>query len=206
MRSGALDLRCHAQRSKRENPRRLQWSESGVSGIPAFNLSRELPEQISSKAPCFLHINWAPGIDEKDLSLMLHALPAKDIPEDKNFLCGIVPTKCARALFTLCKKEAGADPEKMIKTAVRLLYDTVIPVYRNDSFKEAQICRGGVCRDDIYPETLESKLFSGLYFAGEVIDVDGPCGGYNLQWAWSSGALAGRSAALRHQPSGQTKD
>ena len=62
-------------------------------------------------------------------------------------------------------------------------------------FAQAQVCSGGVDTEEICPETMESRLTPGLYFAGEVADIDGACGGYNLQWAWSSGYLAGRSAA-----------
>lgn len=59
----------------------------------------------------------------------------------------------------------------------------------------AQVCSGGVDTSQVNPETLESVLHKGLYFAGELLDIDGPCGGYNLQWAWSSGVVAGRSSA-----------
>src|SRR5699024_1658367 len=62
-------------------------------------------------------------------------------------------------------------------------------------FSQAQVCSGGVSTEEIRPETMESTLVPGLYFAGEVVDVDGNCGGYNLQWAWSSAALAGRACA-----------
>ena len=62
-------------------------------------------------------------------------------------------------------------------------------------FEQAQVCTGGVDTGEVDPETLESLLHKGLYFAGELLDIDGPCGGYNLQWAWSSGAVAGIHAA-----------
>ena len=62
------------------------------------------------------------------------------------------------------------------------------------ALQQAQICTGGVDPREL-TEQLESRLHPGIYFTGEVIDVDGPCGGYNLQWAWSSGAVAGRAAA-----------
>ena len=62
-------------------------------------------------------------------------------------------------------------------------------------FENAQVCSGGVDVKQVRRETLESKLVKGLYFCGEILDVDGICGGYNLQWAWSSGAVAGRAAA-----------
>ena len=62
-------------------------------------------------------------------------------------------------------------------------------------FDKAQVCTGGVRLGEVKRDTLESKLVPGLYFAGEILDVDGICGGYNLQWAWASGCLAGKSAA-----------
>jgi predicted flavoprotein YhiN len=58
-------------------------------------------------------------------------------------------------------------------------------------FEKAMVTRGGVSLKEVDPNTLESKLIKGLYFCGEVLDLDGPCGGYNLQWSFSSGALAG---------------
>ena len=64
-------------------------------------------------------------------------------------------------------------------------------------FKTCQVTSGGICLDEIEPETMESKLNDGLYFAGEIVDVDGACGGYNLQWAWTSSYLAGRAAAIK---------
>ena len=66
---------------------------------------------------------------------------------------------------------------------------------KTNPFEQAQICAGGVDTSEIDPDTMESKLVKGLYFAGEILDVDGICGGYNLQWAWSSGYAAGCHAA-----------
>ena len=61
-------------------------------------------------------------------------------------------------------------------------------------FDQAQVCRGGIPLSQIHPDTFESRIAEGLYFAGEILDADGPCGGYNLQWAWTTGMLAGRAA------------
>lgn len=69
-----------------------------------------------------------------------------------------------------------------------------VPVTSTNSFEQAQVCCGGVDTRDIRPDTLESKLVKGLFLVGELTDVDGICGGYNLQWAWSTGAVAGRTA------------
>ena len=66
---------------------------------------------------------------------------------------------------------------------------------KTNPFEQAQICAGGVDTSEIDPDTMESKVVKGLYFAGEILDVDGICGGYNLQWAWTSGYLAGKGAA-----------
>ncbi|HIY18460.1 MAG TPA: NAD(P)/FAD-dependent oxidoreductase, partial [Candidatus Blautia avistercoris] len=72
-----------------------------------------------------------------------------------------------------------------------------LEVTKAHSFESAQICSGGVDVTEISPETMESKLHKGIYFAGEMIDIDGACGGYNLQWAWSSGMVAGTMAARK---------
>ena len=71
----------------------------------------------------------------------------------------------------------------------------MIPVKGSRSWMNSQVTAGGICLKDINPATMESKLLPGLFFAGEVVDVDGDCGGFNLQWAWSSGYIAGESAA-----------
>lgn len=64
-------------------------------------------------------------------------------------------------------------------------------------FANAQVCCGGVDTSQVNPHTMESRLVPGLFFAGEILDVDGKCGGYNLQWAWSSGRAAGTQASVK---------
>ena len=85
--------------------------------------------------------------------------------------------------------------EDEIETLVRLVKQFRVTVLRTNSFEQAQVCCGGVDTAEVNPDTLESLLVPGLYFAGEILDVDGMCGGYNLQWAWSSGHRAGEEAA-----------
>ncbi len=96
----------------------------------------------------------------------------------------------------------GLLPDKLIKMFRKQkkdLCDTItsyeLEVKDSSGFEQAQVCSGGVDTSQVNPETLESVLHKGLYFAGELLDIDGPCGGYNLQWAWSSGVVAGRSSA-----------
>lgn len=78
---------------------------------------------------------------------------------------------------------------------VNLLYDWRFKVIGSLGFEESQVTAGGIDIKEINPQTLESKLVKNLYFAGEIIDIDGRCGGFNLQWAWSSGYVAAKHAS-----------
>ena len=85
--------------------------------------------------------------------------------------------------------------EIQLKKIVEILKSYKIEILGTTGFKNAQVTAGGIYLDEIDMETLESKKVKGLYFTGEIMDVFGDCGGYNLQWAWSSGAVAGIHAA-----------
>jgi predicted flavoprotein YhiN len=78
---------------------------------------------------------------------------------------------------------------------IRLLFDWEFNIIGSKDFDDAQVTAGGIDIKDINPQSLESKLIKGLFFCGEVLDIDGLCGGYNLQWAWSSGYVAGKYAS-----------
>ena len=78
---------------------------------------------------------------------------------------------------------------------LNILSNFKIRVVNTADFGKAQVCCGGVSLAQIEPESMESRLHKGLYFAGELVDVDGMCGGYNLQWAWTSGYIAGKAAS-----------
>ena len=118
----------------------------------------------------------------------------------KNALVGLLPAK----LITTVLSQSDIDAET--KTAiiskeqrnriVKNLKSLTLNISKLRPLKEAQVTRGGVSTDEIDVETLESKKIKGLYFAGEVMDVDGDSGGFNLQWAWSTGYIAGQSASL----------
>lgn len=89
----------------------------------------------------------------------------------------------------LCTKKS--TPETIARDLKELTFD----IKGASSLKQAQVCQGGIRTEQICPDSMESLRVPGLYFAGESVDVDGICGGYNLQWAWSSGAVAGSHAA-----------
>ena len=86
-------------------------------------------------------------------------------------------------------------PEEKIRNYYRLCRALKLHITESNPYENAQVSAGGVDVKEVEP-TMESKLCPGVYFAGEILDVDGRCGGYNLQWAWSSGYLAGHHAAL----------
>ena len=98
---------------------------------------------------------------------------------------------------------SGIDPDKKVNEItkeerlkfVRLIKAFPLTLNGLRDFNEAIITKGGVKVSEVNPSTMESKLVPNIYFAGEVVDIDGMCGGYNLQWAWSSGYVAGIHAA-----------
>ena len=121
----------------------------------------------------------------------------------EDYLTGLLNKK----LGTVILKLAGI-PADLLVSQIRsaqlerlghLLKEFEVPVTAANAFEQAQICCGGVDTREVHAETLESKLVPGLYLIGELLDVDGICGGYNLQWAWATGAIAGRCAGREEE-------
>jgi predicted Rossmann fold flavoprotein len=111
-----------------------------------------------------------------------------------------------KRLIPVLLKESGIENIKMPvrelsakdrRKIVNILTDWSFKIRGTKSWPSAQVTAGGVDTDQIDPFTMESALVKGLYFCGEIVDIDGACGGFNLQWAWSSGYVAGSSAASR---------
>ena len=117
----------------------------------------------------------------------------------KNALDGLLPAKMIPIIIQL----SGISPEKKVNEVTKKERNNLIDCFKNltltvtgtRGFQEAIITQGGICVKEVNPSTMESKLVKGLYFAGEVLDLDGVTGGFNLQIAWSTGYLAGNSAA-----------
>lgn len=162
----------------------VQLTDYGVSGIPVFQLSRYAIRALDEGKKVTLSVNFLPEYTSDTL---------KEYMKKRQELC---PYQSEAELFL------GLLPDKLIKMFRKQKKDLcetitayVLEVKGSSGFEQAQICSGGVDTLQVDSETLESTLHKGLYFAGELLDIDGPCGGYNLQWAWSSGAVAGRSSA-----------
>lgn len=199
----------------------LQLTEYGISGIPVFQISRIVNYLLKEEAG--LAGGKQSGLGQgrgnlltKGIEVELNLLPdsvlgnLEKIREGRNpeqgqktveeFFTGILHKK----LMLLFIKLAGLKPSEPVSAADREKIEQVyrlcshwkVHVIGSGSYENAQVCAGGVPLGEV-TEDLESKKVSGIYFAGELLDVDGKCGGYNLQWAWCSGYLAGNAAALR---------
>ncbi len=163
------------------------FTEYGLSGPPIFNLSREASKSVSEGRKTEVSLELLPQ-DFRQLTTYLENRK-KNLPHlgRENFLNSIVNKKIG---FEITKKCSS------IKEMASSLKNYRHRVVGTMGFKNAQVTAGGINCREIYADTMMSKKVKGLYFAGEVLDVDGDCGGYNLQFAFSSGILAGESAAL----------
>ena len=175
----------------------LQLTNYGISGIPVFQVSRYAAIALYKKKKVQAILDFMPEFSEDELEKFL-IKRAKMRPDQ--FFTGLSNKK----LSDLWVKEAGISKEKKvgvfaekeIQQLVRLIKNFKVIVTETNSYEQAQVCRGGIDTKDVHPDTLESRYVPGLYFAGEILDVDGMCGGYNLTWAWASGAVSGREASF----------
>jgi hypothetical protein len=179
----------------------MLFTQSGIGGPAVLDLSRLLADELGPKsAGIDIAIDVLPGTDESQLERQLQeefrSHPKKAIA---NILSELVPRQFSRTLCPLAQcdgdSQAGQLSAEKRRRLVGVLKRLPLCVTRTEPIAKATVTHGGISRDEIDPRTMESKIRLGLFFAGEIIDVDGPCGGYNLQMCWSTGALAGRSAA-----------
>lgn len=182
----------------------VQFIKNGLSGIPIFQLSRHasviLNGENFAKRKVEISIDLMENYSYEQLIEML--LERKEINYYKNlsgFLTGIFNDKIINVLSKKMKLKGDIKMsqlnEKDIETLAKYIKDLRFNICSTGNFEQAQACCGGVDLRQL-TDSLESKVVENLYFAGEILDVDGKCGGYNLQWAWSSGYAAGRDAAI----------
>jgi len=171
----------------------LIFTKNGIRGPVVLDFAREITPLISKYGEVPLLMNLTKGMNEdkivkhfkKAAELTTLELLKTLLPEPLSIeLC-----KLAEADYSLrFNKLSGEVRDRLIK----LLAWTPLTITGHDGFKMAMITRGGVSLKEINSQTMQSKLIEGLYFCGEVMDLDGPCGGYNLQWSFASGYLAGK--------------
>lgn len=169
----------------------------GVSGIPILQLSRYAARAIDRKERVYLLIDFLPELSrDKTKELLKNRTIMNGHKNIEEMLVGLFNNKLAYVLLLQgnipVSKSCGQLNEKDIDVLTTLIKSFSVPITKTQSFEQAQVSSGGVDTREINPKTLESTIVKGLYFTGELIDVDGTCGGYNLQWAWSSGVVAAR--------------
>ncbi|WP_297440523.1 NAD(P)/FAD-dependent oxidoreductase [Sulfurimonas sp.] len=189
-----VDLKKHKKlRAKGD----LIFTNHGIRGPVVLDFSREVTPLLKKYQEVPLLLNLTKGMNEEQIQnhfkKELEKNPKQNIEE---LLSTLLPHPLSRELCKMAeididekyKKIEGAKRAKLVS----LLAWTPLTVIGHDGFKLAMITRGGISLKEIDPKTMQSKRIKGLYFCGEIMNLDGPCGGYNLQWSFASGHLAGK--------------
>jgi len=177
----------------KQNRGEIQFTEIGLSGPVMFELSRDVCAEPGDWCAV---LDLLPDYPENVLEGELKRRRTTKLPIDE-LLTGILHNRLGRVLVKsagIKKKLAKELSDEEITDICHMVKACQIELTEPLDMGAAQVTAGGVLTCDFDPETMESKLVPGLYACGEVLDVDGDCGGYNLQWAWSSGFLAGLNA------------
>ena len=188
---------CHARilrdgQTFAQSQGELQFTDYGISGPVVFEISRDV---CQGKGRWTAELDFLPDWTEQMLAQALAKRGDRPVEE---LLTGILHNRLGRVLTRcagvkgngLVKELSEAELEEVARCVKCFRLELTEPL----GMDSAQVTAGGVITDDFDPATMESKLVPGLYACGEVLDVDGDCGGYNLQWAWSSGRMAGLHA------------
>jgi len=176
------------------------FTHFGYSGPAALNLSRHVAPEIRQKSGAQVTLRLLPHVAEGGEAAFWHEFAGRN--PRKTFagaMSEILPGKLAATMPALAKIAPQITLGRFDKTQIaevkRALFEMPLPVDEVADYVKAETTAGGVALAEIEPATMMSRLAPGLFFAGEVCDVDGWLGGYNFQWAWSSGVVAGRAAA-----------
>jgi len=194
-----VELRVDLKKAKKLRAKGdLIFTKTGIRGPVVLDFAREVTPLIEKYGEVPLLLNLTKGKNEDELLKHLKSEITKD---SALTTLDLVKTLLPEALSLELCILAGINPDlgfnkqegKARDSLVKLLAWTPLTVTGHDGFKMAMITRGGVSLKEINPQTMESKLIKGLFFCGEVMNLDGPCGGYNLQWSFASGYLAAQS-------------
>lgn len=175
----------------------LIFTKDGIRGPVVLDFSREITPLLSKFGEVPVLANFTKGMNEEQIrEYFKKALAENPHQNTLELMQTLLPESLSLELCKLADadpalsfaKQEGKARDKLIK----LLVWTPLTINGHDGFKMAMITRGGVSLKEIDPYTMQSKKLNGLYFCGEVMNLDGPCGGYNLQWSFASGYLAGK--------------
>jgi hypothetical protein len=185
----------------------LMFTDDGIGGPVTFDLSRSVTDYLHSHSePLQVKLDFCPDKEFQQVEdFIIQGCVTYPRQEIARVITDLLPRAITLHLVERIQTEgrpimAAQLPKESRRELIRLIKEMPLTIKGIRPIAEATITRGGVALNEIEPTTMQSKLCPGLFFAGEVINADGPCGGYNLQIAWSTGALAGKSAAELCKP------
>jgi predicted Rossmann fold flavoprotein len=181
----------------------ILFTDYGISGIPVMQVSRFVSKALDTGANIYLLIDFFPALPkEKLFKMLLQRIQQNPDKNMEEMMVGLLNHKLSYSIITEIKFDPYKAVKKISKEEVEVLMNQLknfrMMISGTNSFENAQVCAGGVSTKEIDANTMESKLSKNLFLAGELLDVDGTCGGYNLQWAWTSGYLAGKIAGRKN--------
>lgn len=191
-----IKINAAAKLDKHTEYGEILFTEYGLSGIAIFSLTSQLENQKT------VSLDIMTGYSKEQLAEMLwtRIVNNPDITLE-NFFVGMLNKRVGQVIL----KQAGIEPlsrkavtlgEKEISRLCDIIKNWEFKITGTMSWNNAQTTKGGALTDEFDSVTMQSKIVDGLYACGEVLDIDGDCGGYNLQWAWASGHEAGKNAAV----------
>lgn len=181
----------------REEEGEILFTDYGISGPPVLQLSRMVLDEMNKGRTVYLSVDMFPRLSKS----MLY-----DVLRDRFFKIGyktledslvgfvnkkLVPVIISESGLSDAQVKCGKLSKREVYRLIEVLKEWKFEVTGHNGWQQAQSTAGGIELSSVNTETMESKKIKGLYFAGEILDVDGDCGGFNLQWAWSSGYTAG---------------
>ena len=174
----------------------LLFTEYGLSGPPVLQVSRAVSKE---KGKFEVSLDLACGTEMPELKkLLFRRREQLSLRASEDFLTGFLNKRVGQVILKLCGVSVGSVCGRITDGQLEQIANTIkdfrFPVTGTTGMSNAQVAAGGILVSEFFPETLESRRHPGIFAAGELLDIDGDCGGYNLQWAWSSALVASENA------------
>ena len=183
----------------------LQITDYGLSGIVIFQISHVVSSLLHRKKEKSVPItvDFLPEWNENEVRSLLRGSLFYEKKSLSDLFNGLLNAKLSLALVNLYARLSNSPVKPFFKNiddtglldVIHFIKHTPFEITDTNPIRQSQVCAGGIALDEINPATMESRIAGNLYLTGEILDADGLCGGYNLQWAWSTGKIAGRSIA-----------
>lgn len=191
---GAVELYCNNKFTDRECGE-IQFTDKGISGIPVMNLSHHCGDADNIR----LIIDLCNDISRDELSIHLNSLKQSNPEkETETVLNGIINNKIGFVIMNRLNIKPHTPLKDIATSKINLIVDEIkafeVVCIGTKGFDNAQVTRGGINTNEVDPTTMMSELNDGLFICGEILDIHGDCGGYNLHLAWTTGRIAGYSA------------